>query len=180
MNATHRTRRAVAQNPHQDFADAVSVTRFWSLVDRTDGCWTWRGDTDRAGYGVFQYRGRKYGAHELALSFATGEKRISSLDTCHECDNPSCVNPDHLRFDTRKSNVDDMVRRGRQARPGRLSDSEIVLIRERRAAGARQSDLAEQFGVSASLISMIVRGLRWTYVGGPIEPKQSQYRKASQ
>ncbi|WP_353107898.1 hypothetical protein [Gordonia sp. (in: high G+C Gram-positive bacteria)] len=174
-------RRAFTQHPHEDYIDAVSVTRFWMLVDvgMTNECWNWQGDTNRDGYGIFVYRGRRYGAHELALSFSTGEKRLDRLDTCHSCDNPTCVNPAHLRFDTRQANVDDMRDRGRVARQGRLSDAEIVLMRERRAAGARQIDLAEQFHVSAAYVSQVVRGLTWKNVGGPIESANSHYRKAS-
>lgn len=167
---------------HPDLRDAVDVTRFWGMVERRSGdeCWGWLGDVDRDGYGVFVWRGRRTGAHELALSFATGEKRGNGLDTCHSCDRPSCVNPKHLRFDSRKSNVADMFERGREARPGRLSNDDVLLIRERRAAGARQKDLAAQFGVSEGQISMIVRGMRWPEVGGPIETKRNQYsRKAS-
>lgn len=175
-------RRNTNTHAHDEFAVAMSVTRFWDLVDRrtSGGCWEWLGDVDRNGYGIFYWRGRRVGAHELALSFATGEKRGGNLDTCHSCDRPSCVNPKHLRFDTRSANVADMINRGRRARTGRLSDSDVLLIRQRRAAGARQKDLAEQFGVSDGQISMIVRGIRWPEVGGPIETKRNQYnRKAS-
>lgn len=173
-------RRKVSADPHPDLEEAVAVSRFWSNVNRSgEGCWAWGGSLDEDGYGEFFYRGRNRRAHELALSFTTGEKRHDSLDTCHSCDNPPCVNPGHLRFDTRKSNVEDMLQRGRGARSGKLSDAQVILIRERRARGARQIDLAEQFGVSDGQISMIVRGLRWPEVGGPIEAKRNQYRKAA-
>lgn len=167
-------RRNPNTHAHPDLRDAVDVTRFWSLVYRQepDECWPWLGDTTKDGYGIFQFHGRRYGAHELALSFTTGEARLSTLDTCHSCDTPLCVNPAHLRFDTRRSNVTEMVERGRMARQGRLTDEEIILIRKRRAAGARQSDLAQQFGVSDGQISMIVRGKRWASVGGPIETER--------
>lgn len=115
-------------------------------------------------------------AHEMALSFTRGEKRIDTLDTCHSCDHPLCCNPNHLRFDTRASNVQEMHDRGRAARGGKLTDEQIVLIRERRAAGARQKDLAEQFGVTDGLISMIVRGLRWPNVEGPIQTERKYNR----
>ena len=172
-------RRRVNSDPHPDFADAVSVSRFWRLVDRRgpSECWPWLGDADRDGYGVFVFRGRKYGAHELVLSFTTGEKRLARLDTCHACDNPRCCNPEHLRFDTRRANVADMVRRGRAAAPARkFTDEQIVTIRERRALGARQKDLADQFGVTDGQISMIVRGLRWANVGGPIQTERKYER----
>ena len=174
-------RRNATPNPDPLFVDAVSVTRFWRLVDVNgpSDCWPWQGDT-RKGYGVFQFRGELFGAHELALSFTTGERRLAQLDTCHSCDNPVCVNPAHLRFDSRISNVRDMVERGRYARPSaRLTPEEVLEIRERRDAGAPQALLAEQYGVSPAAISAIVRGLRWAHLGGPIQTKNNQYRRSA-
>lgn len=167
-------------NRHADseLRDAVDVTRFWSLVERADAetCWPWRGGVDQNGYGLFRWRGRMYPAHELALSFTTGEVRHPSLDTCHACDNAPCCNPSHLRFDTRKSNVADMDNRGRRNKSNsKLSVEDVVLIRERRSAGARQKDLAAQFGISDGQVSMIVRGLRWPELGGPIETERQRY-----
>ena len=178
---TFPTRRRVNLDPHPELAEAVTISRFWrSITIGSDGdCWLWTGDTDDDGYGVFFYAGRMRRAHELALSFTTGEQRLPSLDTCHSCDNPPCCNPSHLRFDTRKSNVDDMASRGRGVTPNRkLTDEQIITIRERRASGARQSDLAEQYGVSDGQISMIVRGIRWPHIGGPIETER-KYRKTN-
>ena len=163
-------RRSNVSDPHPDYIDAVSVSRFWRLVRKLgpNDCWPWMGDTTK-GYGVFVFHGRRVGAHELALSFTTGEKRLPELETCHSCDNPICVNPSHLRFGTHQENVTDMVSRGRQKSASKLTVEQVVQIRERRAMGARQVDLAEQFGISGGLVSMIVRGLRWPNAGGPIE-----------
>lgn len=174
MKAT-RNRRTPNPHPHADYADAVSVTRFWKLVHQgdEDACWDWQGDTDQNGYGVFHYRGRLVGAHELALSFTLGEKRLQGLDTCHSCDRPRCCNPGHLRFASRRSNVDDMVSRGRH-RHGEthhhavLTSAEVREMRERRANGALQRDLADDYGVSAAYVSDIVNGLCWQEAGGPI------------
>lgn len=179
MAGEYPARRRVAPNPHPALAEAVTISRFWRLVDQkgSEECWPWLGDTNK-GYGVFFYGGKKVGAHELALSFTTGEKRLDSLDTCHSCDNPICCNPGHLRFDTRRSNVDDMHGRGRAPRAGKLSDADILTIRERRAAGARQKDLADQYGVTDGQISVIVRGLQWSHVGGPIQSERKYIRKA--
>lgn len=173
-------RRRVVHDPHPEFADATAISRFWSLVERgaDDDCWLWTGYVDRSGYGLFSWRGTRRPAHELALSFSTGEKRLPSLETCHSCDNPPCCNPAHLRFDTRQSNVADAVARGRLAKSNRkLSDRDVIAIRQRRAMGARQKDLALAFGVTDGTISEVVRGLKFRDVGGPIEHKRAQYRK---
>lgn len=171
-------RKQVNADPHPDYSDALAVTRFWSLVKTGSelDCWPWIGDVDKNGYGVFFYNGRTRGAHELALSFATGEAKHQGLDTCHSCDNPSCCNPAHLRFDTRASNVADMYARGREVNPTRLTDADVRMIRERRAQGARQEDLADAFGCSGSYISMIIRGSRRADAGGPLETERKYHR----
>src|SRR5690606_20986831 len=96
MNATRLSgndTRRTADHPHADLAEAVSVSRFWRLVDRRgfDECWPFTGYLDAEGYGVFtDSAGRRRRAHELALSYTTGEVRHPDLDTCHSCDNPTC------------------------------------------------------------------------------------------
>lgn len=171
-------RRNPNRNADPSLRDAVDVTRFWNLVSRyaDNECWPWRGDTDRNGYGVFFWHGKRYGAHELALSFTTGEVRLPVLETCHSCDSPGCCNPRHLRFDTRSANVQDMISRGRQNPHTKITREAVVLMRERRAAGARQKDLADQFGITDGQVSMIIRGIRWRDAGGPIETER-KYRR---
>lgn len=170
------------QHPHPDFEEAVTISRFWRSVEiRSDNeCWEWKGDLSH-GYGIFFYNGRKFGAHELALSFSVGEKRYESLDTCHSCDNPKCCNPSHLRFDTRQSNVDDMHSRGRGVVGDKaasvLTSHDVQLIRERRNLGAPQKVLAEQFGISTAYVSEIVRGRVWKSAPGPIQKANNMYRK---
>ena len=91
-------------------------------------------------------------------------------------DNPICCNPAHLRFDTRLSNVREMHDRERANHASKLSAAQVVTMRQRRAAGARQKDLAEQFGITDGQVSMIVRGLRWANAGGPIESERKYVR----
>ena len=181
---TLSNRRHVNIDPAPELAEAVTVTRFWKLVTQgaPDECWEWTGDTDD-GYGVFFYHGRMRPAHELSLSFSTGEKRLESLDTCHSCDNPPCVNPAHLRFDTRLSNVRDMWDRGRiesgEAHPhSRISDATVREIRQRRANGARQIDLAEQYGICSAYVSEIVNGLVRQEAGGPITGRSKRTQRS--
>ncbi len=183
--STTQTRR-VAADPHPELAEAVTVTRFWRNVKMAGpgDCWPWAGSVDSNGYGEFFYHGRTRRAHDLALSFTVGEIRHESLDTCHECDNTACCNPSHLRFDTRQSNVEDMISRDRDSRGSRhpstkLTESEVLIIRERRALGARQKDLASDYGISAAAIVSIVHGRTWKHVGGPITNRSSTKQKAA-
>lgn len=159
-----------------DVAAAMAVTRYWSNVDASGGpesCWPWTGDADPNGYGAFFWLGQLWPAHELALTFATGEVRPDGYETCHGCDNPPCCNPTHLRFGTRQDNVDDMMSRDRNARGERngqakLTEAQVVEMRTRRANGAMVKRLAVEYGVTPILVSEICRGLRWRSVGGPL------------
>lgn len=150
-------------NADPTFATAMRVTEFWRTVGigLEDECWPWFGYVNKDGYGEFFFNGRMVGAHELALSFATGEKRLPGFDTCHSCHNPACCNPSHLRFDTRQGNVRDMVEAGRQHRPDFKLDRQTAdVIRLRIAAGAMQKQLAREYGVSEGYITMIKQGKR--------------------
>lgn len=165
-------RRNPNRHAHESLRDAVDVTRFWRLVAFTgtdDVCWDWLGDMDNDGYGIFVWHGNRRGAHVLSLEFTTGELRGDGMDTRHVCDRPSCVNPSHLSFGTRQENVQDMLDRGRHNPVAKLTEDDVIEMRVRRSAGARQQDLANDFGVSVGMVSMIVRGERWAEAGGPIQ-----------
>ena len=92
--------------------------RFWYSVEKSDGCWIWKAGKDRDGYGVFN---GKVGetmyrlAHRFSWALDTGEILPSSTMILHQCDNPPCVNPDHLMAGTAQENSTDMVNKGRAA-----------------------------------------------------------------
>lgn len=178
------TRRKVNADPHPSLAEAVAISRFWRSVDmRGDSeCWPWKGDRTNQGYGIFVYHGVRRPAHELARSFSVGELRPHGFDTCHSCDVPLCCNPAHLRFGTRQDNVDDMWERGRglegETNPSaKLTNALAKEIRERRSLGARQVDLAAEYGISAAYVSDIVNGLVWQDAGGPITGKSKRTKR---
>lgn len=158
----------VGKRHGESVSEAVRVTEFWENVSRgaAEECWPWTGYQEK-GYGSFFWRGRMVGAHELALTFTTGERRPWGFDTCHKCNNPICCNPSHLRFDTRSSNVADMISSGR-ARPGRFTDQQIEVMRTRYANGAKQTVIASEYGITNGLVSQIVRGLRYRNSPGPM------------
>lgn len=138
-------------------------------LDPVTGCRTWTGATDGAGYGLIKERGRWLRAHRVAWILARGAIP-AGLCVLHRCDNRRCVNPAHLFIGTRADNSADMAAKGRGRRGGRpddwvttpkLTPNDVAAIRDRYRVGARQTALAEEFGVSVSAISRAVRGDTW-------------------
>lgn len=90
------------------------VERFWSKVDKRgpEECWEWISARRSGRYGSFRLNGETHRAHRFSASLAG--MVIDGLMVRHDCDNPSCVNPAHLRPGTAADNCRDMWERGRQ------------------------------------------------------------------
>lgn len=77
------------------------------------GCWEFHGRYQTRGYGQILYQGQQQLVHRIVYRIMKG--RIpKGVFVLHSCDNPRCVNPDHLRLGTAQDNSDDMVDRNRQ------------------------------------------------------------------
>jgi len=85
-----------------------SADVFWSRVEKTDGCWLWKGRTIRTGYGHFLWteNGKRLGttAHRVAYILTIGHPE-PGLDLDHLCRNRLCVNPLHLEPCTHQENI---------------------------------------------------------------------------
>ena len=103
---------------NRSLAVARTVTmedRFWKfVVKRKNGCWSWKGSTDRHGYGKMSTRKEEtqIKAHRLSWEIHFGGIP-TGLVVCHACDNPNCVNPNHLLLGTQTANIVDMSHKGR-------------------------------------------------------------------
>ena len=98
--------------------------RFWSKVERSEGCWVWTRATFPTGYGKFRsWGGRTEYAHRVAWVLAHGAIPKNGY-VLHRCDNPPCVRPDHLFLGTAEDNMHDMIVKGRHRNryTGRLHD----------------------------------------------------------
>lgn len=148
--------------------------RFWARVDKSGGCWIWTGARS-GGYGTMRIGGRMAKAHRVSFELGRGPVPSGAL-VCHRCDNPPCVNPDHLFLGTIADNNRDRQQKGRSknlfrsdaSHPARrrsgsghwcakLSDEDVRSIRSRVACGESQTAVAASFSVNAATVSRIVR-----------------------
>ncbi len=75
-------------------------------------CWQWMRCLSPKGYGKIFDRGKHKRAHRISWEIYHGPIP-SNLLVCHTCDNPSCVNPNHLFLGTQKDNRVDCSTKGR-------------------------------------------------------------------
>ncbi len=132
---------------------------FETRIKKTDTCWLWMGTRNSYGYGIVLLPGEKpVRAHRFSYEKWNGEIP-DGMVVMHICDNPQCVNPNHLRLGTKAdNNKDTAIKRrhnyGLDHWNGRLSDEQIAAIR---ADTRKQIEIAREYGVHQSHISRIKR-----------------------
>ncbi len=143
--------------------------RFWSFVDKksSDKCWNWTGYCTKGGYGQFNTNGKMITAHRF--SWILHNSKISKNEQCvlHHCDNPKCVNPNHLWIGTQIENILDMKKKNRQAKlkgedngNAKLTLDQVKQIRELKGK-LLLKEIAQLFNVKVSAISKIHLNKTW-------------------
>lgn len=146
--------------------------RFIEKVDKTDTCWNWTGTTYRRGYGHFgrhlDGKFKMYKCHRYSYEYFKGPIPEGLL-VLHTCDNPACVNPDHLFLGTHQDNTDDMMDKGRWGYPRNNSHKHLSLdiakqVRQFKLDNPKmkQTLISEHFNVSTAQISRILNNLIWS------------------
>lgn len=158
---------------------------FWShvLIGDSNDCWIWQGKTDGFGYGQTKAGGKQIRTHRYSWIIANGDIP-KGMQITHNCDVPSCVNPNHLKLGTQQSNMAEKVARNRQAkglnngshtRPERrpkgekignskLKDIDVKFIRYWLDKGYEGKLIAETFNVTNANISCIRNGKTWGHL----------------
>lgn len=134
-------------------------------VAEKSGCIRFTGHLDGEGHGRIMVARVKYMAHRLSYSINKGPIPDGYV-VRHKCDNPSCINPEHLEVGTQADNIADKVSRGRQARgsgAGRAILTEES-VREIRSSPLKVSELSTLYGVSVVSIRNILRRKTWQHV----------------
>jgi HNH endonuclease len=150
------------------------LARFIEFVspEPNSGCWLWLGSRTKSGYGARFSFGRKAEGgeepHRLAWRLYVGDIP-PGRHVLHRCDVPPCVNPAHLYLGDHAQNMRDKLVRGRQSRgslhgAARITESEVVQIRQRVRAGEMQKTLAAELGISRGSVNRIIKGHSWKHV----------------
>lgn len=154
---------------HEDIKDKL---RRRSELNPETGCIEWRGAIT-GGYGLLSLRnnGKRTtrSAHRLSYEAHIGEIP-KGICICHKCDNRKCINPDHLFLGTHLDNAKDREKKGRgnhrvgEECTAKLTEEQIILIRQLSIGGVSQKEIALKFGMNASTISYIVNQKTWKHV----------------
>lgn len=151
--------------------DNAHVDRFWDKVNKVeDSCWEWTGSKRRKYGRVSVYR-KSFSAHRVAYFLNEGVDPKGEI-VMHKCDNPICVNPEHLSLGSNKDNTDDMMsknrgtkqfRSGENHRMSKLTNENILDIREK-SGKFTQKEIAKIYSVDQALISRIINNKLWKTV----------------
>lgn len=141
-------------------------SRFFSRFTKMkSGCWQWNAHCDKDGYGILPQNGPAIRAHRLSYEIHKGEIP-NGMVIRHKCDNPGCVNPDHLEYGTPKQNVRDCLDRGRDSMVGSRNNKaklNEIDVKEIRLSKLSVAEIAELYGVSKSTIKRIKSKKLWRH-----------------
>jgi hypothetical protein len=144
-------------------APVADAEDFFSRTTERGGCLEWSGVTDASGYGRC---GDSILAHRMAWEFTHGPIP-AGLHVCHHCDNPPCVNPEHLFVGTHQDNMRDRDAKGRQPRGERMGGARLTAdaVRHIRSTDEPGILLAEFYGVAQETISSARHWRSWRHIG---------------
>jgi HNH endonuclease len=134
--------------------------RFWSKVDKSagpNGCWLWTGSKTELGYGWIRRDGIAVKSSRVAWELANGKRIPEGMQACHRCDNPPCVNPEHIFVGSNEDNVADRIRKGRTAHKVPF---QVVEALRADPSDARVRDAAATYGVSLPHARALASGRR--------------------
>lgn len=150
------------------------IARFWAKVKilGPEDCWEWKASLNGCGYGHVGINGKMFISHRVAWELTYGPIP-KGLCICHKCDNPPCINPNHLFIGTQQDNVTDMESKGRAVRSNgekngkaKLTKDQVIEIRRLYAIESHMSlsAIGRAFGVTPSAIYNIVNRKFWKHI----------------
>jgi hypothetical protein len=131
------------------------------IPEPMSGCWLWLMSVNNHGYGTRGFSGKNALAHRVSWVLHRGPIP-DGLHVLHRCDNPACVNPDHLFLGTHADNMQDMVRKGRvKSGMAKLDMDKANEIRQLRKSGMTSAAVGRRYGVSDGNVRMVWENRIW-------------------
>jgi hypothetical protein len=161
----------MAVSSHSGLNQGLSAEeRFWKGVVKTENCWVWKLGKDKDGYGIFKgmIGSTKFTrAHRYSYALHTGDLLVG-MQALHSCDNPRCVNPEHLSSGTSADNMRDKMQKGRQRAPAGEKHRDAILT-ERQARRILKdprpyADIAAEYNVAPSTIGSLKQRVSWKHL----------------
>jgi hypothetical protein len=154
-----------------DLQKARLLQRLEKFTIKGESCWIWTGVTNGRGYGKFYVTNSlHYLAHRVSWYLVNG-KIPDGKFLLHTCDNPRCVNPDHLHLGTQTDNMRDMCQKGRHVSwdssgenngAAKLTKKQVDEMRLIYAqGGSSYRKLMIRYGISKSQVSRIINRQSW-------------------
>ena len=157
---------SIEEKRFHKFANSIAI-------DEPDKCWNWQKRKFK-GYGMVraEYIGKRetfrMAAHRFSYLHFKGDIP-KGISVCHKCDNPACVNPEHLFLGTHKQNFEDAAAKKRMANGVRhyktkLQIEDVINIRERFSAGEQIKQIASSLNLQIGHVYKIVHKITWRHV----------------
>ena len=153
-----------------------SEKRLIGFIDNIEvsesGCFVWTGGKSGNGYGYcIPNNGQKSKrVHRLVAEVFLGTIQSDHV-VCHKCDNPLCLNPEHLFYGTTTENNQDRAKKGRNRNQtglnnnmNKLTEENVLEIKAMLLQNISQQTIADKFNVTQTLVSRIKLGKLWSWL----------------
>lgn len=139
------------------------------IPEPNSGCWLWLGAINKAGYGQIRYNKKIINAHRYYYQKYNNITLPYNVVVRHKCDNPLCVNPEHMEIGSHQDNMNDMVKRNRSAKGenhgnNKLTENEVIHIYHSKLTNR---ELADYYSVNIETIRLIRVGKSWKWLTNP-------------
>lgn len=125
-------------------------------VKSVNGCWNWTGYKNKNGYGQMRSKGKMVSAHRFSYEHHKGTIP-EGISVLHRCNNPACVNPEHLYLGDHKQNMKDRLMsgnypRGEEHPNSKFTDDVVAMVRSE--SGTNKA-ISQKYGVSVTQVRNI-------------------------
>lgn len=137
---------------------------FKKVEKKENGCWEFTGSRSRYNYGMVSYKGKQIWAHRLVYQLINNVVLPRNIFVCHTCDNPPCINPEHLFAGTSRDNVIDSLVKGARGKVY-LNKEDVIDIAN---SGVSNLKLSKKYNMSEQNIGHIKSGRSWGWLTGKV------------